>query len=110
MLSKDQKHILYEEGTEAPGSSILNHEKREGDYFCVGCGTKLFESKKNMKAVQVGHLFLKLYLVYLKPKLILRLDLQEPNIIAKNAEVTMVIFLTMDRNQQAKDTVIMDFV
>jgi len=31
MLSKEQKHILYEEGTETPGSSPLNYEKREGD-------------------------------------------------------------------------------
>ena len=31
MLSKEQKHILFEEGTESPGASPLNHEKREGD-------------------------------------------------------------------------------
>ncbi len=43
-LTPEQKHILFEEGTEQPGSSSLNYEKREGDYFCVGCGTKLFES------------------------------------------------------------------
>ena len=23
----------------------MNNEKREGSYYCVGCGTKLFESK-----------------------------------------------------------------
>ena len=46
MLTKKQKHILYEEGTETPESSPLNYEQREGDYFCVGCETKLFESKK----------------------------------------------------------------
>ena len=44
-LTAEQKHILFEEGTEPPGSSSLNYEKREGDYFCAGCGTKLFESK-----------------------------------------------------------------
>ena len=38
------KNILHEEGTEPPGSSPLNHEKRQGDYHCVGCGTKLFSS------------------------------------------------------------------
>ena len=41
-LTPEQKHILLEEGTEAPGSSKLNYEKREGDYYCVVCGTKLF--------------------------------------------------------------------
>ena len=44
-LSPEQKDILLKEGTELPGSSPLNNEKREGDYFCVACGTKLFESK-----------------------------------------------------------------
>ena len=33
-----------QEGTESPGSSPLNNEKREGAYHCVGCGTKLFDS------------------------------------------------------------------
>ena len=46
-LTSEQKHILLEEGTEAPGTSSLNYEKREGEYYCVGCDTKLFESKKN---------------------------------------------------------------
>ena len=46
MLTKEQKNILYKEETEAAGSSPLNYEKREGNYHCVGCGTKLFESKK----------------------------------------------------------------
>ena len=46
MLTEEQKNILYKEGTETPGSSPLNDEKREGDYFCAGCRTKLFESNK----------------------------------------------------------------
>ena len=50
MLTEEQKHILYEEGTEAPGSSSLNDEKREGDYFCASCDTKLFESKKKYES------------------------------------------------------------
>ena len=44
-LTKKQKNILFEEATEPPGSSSLNYEKREGDYYCAGCETKLFESK-----------------------------------------------------------------
>ena len=43
-LTPEQYHILRKEGTEPPGSSPLNQEKREGDYHCVGCGTKLFSS------------------------------------------------------------------
>jgi len=44
-LTAEQKSILFEETTEPPRSSSLNNEKREGSYHCVGCGTKLFESK-----------------------------------------------------------------
>ena len=45
-LTTEQKNILFKEETEAPGSSSLNQEKRDGDYLCAGCGTKLFESSK----------------------------------------------------------------
>ena len=44
MLTKEQKHILLEEGTEAPGTSSLNFEKREGSYHCANCSIKLFDS------------------------------------------------------------------
>ena len=43
-LTPEQKLILFEEGTEMPGSSALNNEKREGSYHCINCDTKLFES------------------------------------------------------------------
>ena len=43
-LSPEQNYVLRQEGTESPGSSPLNNEKREGSYYCVGCGTKLFDS------------------------------------------------------------------
>ena len=43
-LTSEQKLVLLEEGTEPPGSSNLNNEKRKGSYHCVGCDEKLFES------------------------------------------------------------------
>ncbi|MCX2561924.1 peptide-methionine (R)-S-oxide reductase MsrB [Acetobacter farinalis] len=43
-LTPEQEHILREHGTEYPGSSPLNHEKRSGLYHCAGCGHPLFES------------------------------------------------------------------
>ena len=46
-LTPEQNYILKQEGTEPPGSSHLNNEKREGTYHCAACGIKLFES--NMK-------------------------------------------------------------
>jgi len=41
-LTPEQNFILKQEGTETPGSSPLNKEKREGSYHCVECGIKLF--------------------------------------------------------------------
>ena len=49
-LTLEQKNILLKEATEPPGSSLLNNEKREGDYFCVACGAKLFESKSKYES------------------------------------------------------------
>ena len=43
-LTAEQKLILFEEGTERPGSSELNYEKRKGNYYCANCGIKLFNS------------------------------------------------------------------
>jgi peptide-methionine (R)-S-oxide reductase len=44
-LSPEQHHILKEHGTEQPGSSLLNHEKRQGRFMCAGCGAELFDAK-----------------------------------------------------------------
>ena len=57
-LTAEQKHILFEEGTEAPGSSSLNNEKREGSYYCVrNVGQNYLILKQNMKVDQAGHRF-----------------------------------------------------
>jgi peptide-methionine (R)-S-oxide reductase len=44
-LDANQFNILREEGTERPGSSSLNHEKRPGIFVCVGCGLPVFTSE-----------------------------------------------------------------
>ena len=44
LLDPEQYHVLREEGTERPGSSPLNWEKRAGTYVCAGCGQPLFHS------------------------------------------------------------------
>ena len=44
LLSENEYDVLRREGTEAPGSSPLNHEKRAGTYVCAGCGQPLFHS------------------------------------------------------------------
>ena len=49
-LTPEQNYILRQEGTESPGSSKLNNEKRKGSYHCVGCGTKLFDSNSKYES------------------------------------------------------------
>ena len=43
-LSKAQKDIMFNEGTERPFSSELLKENRKGYYHCANCGAKLFSS------------------------------------------------------------------
>ncbi|HEY4114917.1 MAG TPA: peptide-methionine (R)-S-oxide reductase MsrB [Rhizomicrobium sp.] len=44
-LSPEAFRILRKHGTERAGTSPLNAEKREGQFFCAGCGRPLFDSK-----------------------------------------------------------------
>jgi peptide-methionine (R)-S-oxide reductase len=43
-LTADQYMILRHHGTERPGSSPLNKEKRKGTFSCAGCDLPLFSS------------------------------------------------------------------
>jgi peptide-methionine (R)-S-oxide reductase len=43
-LSPEQFHVLREHGTERPGASPLNGEKRTGTFLCAGCKQPLFTS------------------------------------------------------------------
>src|SRR3546814_12203357 len=43
-LTPEAEHVLRRHGTERPGSSKLNHEKRPGVFRCAGCGTEVFAS------------------------------------------------------------------
>ena len=43
-LSPAGYRVLRQEGTEPPGSSTLNKEKRRGAYHCAGCDLPLFAS------------------------------------------------------------------
>ncbi|HYC37598.1 MAG TPA: peptide-methionine (R)-S-oxide reductase MsrB [Usitatibacter sp.] len=44
-LTPEQFLVLRQEGTERPGSSALNNEKRKGTYLCAGCELPLFTSE-----------------------------------------------------------------
>jgi len=44
-LDPNQFYVLREEGTERPGTSPLNNEKRPGVFVCVGCDLPVFTSE-----------------------------------------------------------------
>ena len=44
-LAPDQYRVLREHGTERPGTSPLNREKRAGVFDCAGCGTPAYTSE-----------------------------------------------------------------
>lgn len=44
-LAPAQFHVMREEGTERPGTSPLNAEKRRGVFACAGCALPLFTSE-----------------------------------------------------------------
>jgi peptide-methionine (R)-S-oxide reductase len=44
-LTPQQYQVLRQHGTERPGTSPLNREKRHGVFKCAGCGTELFPSE-----------------------------------------------------------------
>ena len=37
--------VLFEEDTEHAGTSLLNHEKRDGTFICAACSLPLFDSR-----------------------------------------------------------------
>ena len=45
LLPRAAYRVLFEEGTERPGSSPLNDEKRDGTFLCAACLLPLFDSK-----------------------------------------------------------------
>jgi peptide-methionine (R)-S-oxide reductase len=44
ILTREQFHILREEGTERAYSHPLNKEKRKGTFVCAGCANRLYAS------------------------------------------------------------------
>jgi peptide-methionine (R)-S-oxide reductase len=45
ILTKAQYEVLRLHRTEIPGSSVLDHEQREGTYACAACNLPLFSSR-----------------------------------------------------------------
>jgi peptide-methionine (R)-S-oxide reductase len=49
-LTPEQFHVLRKHGTEPPGSSPLNAEKRDGTFKCAACGQSLFSSETKFES------------------------------------------------------------
>ncbi|HET8996543.1 MAG TPA: peptide-methionine (R)-S-oxide reductase MsrB [Acetobacteraceae bacterium] len=49
-LTPQQFSVLRKHGTERPGTSKLNMEKRQGTFVCAGCGQKLFASETKFES------------------------------------------------------------
>jgi peptide-methionine (R)-S-oxide reductase len=49
-LTPEQYRVARKHGTERAGSSPLNHEKREGVFTCVCCGSPLFSSETKFES------------------------------------------------------------
>jgi peptide-methionine (R)-S-oxide reductase len=50
VLTPAQFNVLRKHDTEPPGSSPLNHEKRQGTFACAGCDLPLFSSKTKFES------------------------------------------------------------
>lgn len=49
-LTPEQYYVLREEGTERPGTSPLNKEKRAGTYHCAACELAVFSSETKFES------------------------------------------------------------
>lgn len=49
-LTPEQFAVLREGATEAPFSGALLHNKETGDYVCMACGAKLFDSSTKFES------------------------------------------------------------
>ncbi len=49
-LTPAQYDVLRHEGTERPGSSPLNAEKRPGRFVCAGCALPLFDTRMKFES------------------------------------------------------------
>ena len=49
-LNANQYMVLRQHGTERPGSSPLNKEKRKGTFTCAGCDLPLFSSETKFES------------------------------------------------------------
>ena len=106
-LSEEEYYILRKEGTERPGSSVLNDEKRKGVYQCAGCDLPLFSSDMKFDSGTGWPSFFDYLPNALEFKTDFKLVIPVKNITVLDAMVTMAMFSKMDPNQLVYAIVIM---
>ena len=70
-LTAEQKLVMFEDGTEPPGSSELNNEKEMGAFIVLIVELNYLSLKQNMKVDLVGPHFFNPYQMFLKRKQII---------------------------------------
>jgi len=50
ILTREEFHILRENGTEAPFTNTFNNHKAKGTYVCAGCGNPVYASETKFKS------------------------------------------------------------
>jgi len=53
-LSDEQKRVLFDKGTEAPGSGSYLHMNDAGQFTCANCGSPIFESSAKYDSATSG--------------------------------------------------------
>lgn len=53
-LTPEQYKVLRQKGTEAPGSGVLLHNDKTGDYACAACGNIVFKSDAKYDSTTPG--------------------------------------------------------
>jgi len=53
-LTDEQKRVLFNKGTEMPGTGELLNETRPGVYACANCGASLFDAKEKYDSTTPG--------------------------------------------------------
>lgn len=53
-LTEDEKKVLFERGTEAPGTGKFLNENAKGMYVCKNCGIELFSSDAKFDSTAPG--------------------------------------------------------
>lgn len=53
-LSEEQKNVLFDKGTETPGTGKFLSHSEQGEYTCANCGSKLFSSDTKYESTAAG--------------------------------------------------------